>query len=354
MSETFKNSLLANTATVRDAFRRIEFSKGKIALVTDDAGRLVGTLTDGDLRRGLLRGHGLDDPALELMNTNPQVATDQETTQSILSKLKALRLRHLPVVDADGVLVKLVTFDELFDATPEPDVPNKVLLMAGGEGSRLRPLTENCPKPMLKVGSKPILETILGSFIEQGFSEFVISVNYMGDQIVRHFGDGSQWQVSIEYLQESEPLGTAGPIGLLDTKPEHTMIVMNGDILTKVDFRHMLSFHEEHGAEATMCIREFDFRVPFGTVDLSDHVVKGIREKPVYSFFVNAGIYVIDPPVIDMISPGERLDITDLFQKFMDRGGKVSAFPVHEYWMDIGQMDDFRQAQDEYDSLFSR
>jgi NDP-sugar pyrophosphorylase family protein len=223
--------------------------------------------------------------------------------------------------------------------------------MAGGLGERLRPLTDSCPKPMLHVGGKPILENILESFIDQGFCNFFISVNYMAEAIIDYFGDGSCWGVSINYLREDKRLGTAGALSLLPSTPEEPFFVMNGDLLTKIRFDSMLQFHKEHKAAATMAVREYDFQVPYGVVKMNGAQIQSIDEKPIHKFFVSAGIYLLAPEVMAHVPNGQHLDMPNLFEQTSSAGGVATAFPLREYWIDIGRLEEFEKAQNEWVGL---
>jgi NDP-sugar pyrophosphorylase family protein len=223
-----------------------------------------------------------------------------------------------------------------------------VVLMAGGKGERLRPLTADCPKPMLAIGGKPMLEIILQQCVEAGFKHFYLSVNYLKQQIIDHFGDGSHWGVEVRYLEEHSPLGTGGALGLLPQIPEHPLLVMNGDVLTRVDFKQLMNFHQEHAAEATMCVREHVTQIPYGVVQLNGTNVAGLEEKPLLSHFVNAGIYVLNPSVLALLEPHKACDMPNLLKRTKERGGQVSAFPIHEYWLDIGHPETLQQAHGEW------
>jgi NDP-sugar pyrophosphorylase family protein len=225
--------------------------------------------------------------------------------------------------------------------------------MAGGLGTRLLPLTADTPKPMLPVGGKPILETVISQFIKHGYSKFIISLNYKGDSIKNHFGDGSQMGAEITYLQEEQRMGTAGSLGLLPKFPKDPFFVMNADILTRVDFESLMDFHIMNGASATMCIREFGMEVPYGVVRLNRDTIVSIEEKPVQQFYVNAGIYVLEPKVLELIPKGQPLDMTSLFEKTVEKGWSTLSFPIREYWMDIGKHEDFDRANQDFNRLFS-
>lgn len=224
--------------------------------------------------------------------------------------------------------------------------------MAGGLGRRLQPLTNECPKPLLKVGGKPILEIILENFVEQGFNRFHIAVNYKAEMIESYFGNGSRWGIDLSYLREHERMGTAGALSLLPGGLTQPLIVMNGDLLTRINFRQLLSFHAEHHAQATMCVRDYDFQIPYGVVKIEKHRLTGIEEKPVHHCFVSAGIYVLQPDVISLIPRNTFFDMPDLFAEMIRQQKETAVFPIREYWLDIGRMDDFERAVGEYERHF--
>jgi dTDP-glucose pyrophosphorylase len=342
----WRDTLIAGSASIRDTIQRIDGNSMQIALVVDEAGRLLGTITDGDVRRGLLKGATLDDRASEIMNRSPTCAQSGENRDALLARMKAKSLHQLPVLDGDRRVVGLEVLDELLTAQRD----NWVVLMAGGRGVRLRPLTDDTPKPLLRVGAKPILETILEGFIEQGFRKFFLAVNYRADMVRAHFGDGSRWGIEIRYLNEEQPLGTAGALSLLPARPEAPLVVMNADLLTRVGFGHMLDFHRAHGAPATMGVREYGLQVPYGVVTISGHSIISIEEKPTQSFFVNAGIYVLSPEALEFVPAGRHYDMPDLFSDLIGRGRQPAVFPIREYWIDIGRMDDFERAAGELDA----
>lgn len=347
---SWKQTLVTSGTSLRDAIHVLDTGALQIVLVVDENNRLLGTVTDGDIRRGILKGVSLGEPASKIMNPSPTVARTGDDRQLILSVMQQKQLHHIPVVDEHGGLIGLEILDEIIQRRIRD---NPVVLMAGGLGSRLQPLTNNCPKPMLPVGNKPLLETILENFIEYGFHKFYISLNYMGEVIKAYFGDGSRWDVEIAYLEEDRKLGTAGALSLLPEKPSHPMLVMNGDVLTKVNFRQLLEFHLEHRAQATMCVREYDFQVPYGVVKIDKQRIIGVDEKPVQHFFVNAGIYVLDPSIMELIPQNAYYDMPSLFERLIQRGDETSAFPIREYWLDIGQLADYDRANGEFMQIFS-
>ncbi|CCQ75367.1 nucleotidyltransferase family protein [Magnetospira sp. QH-2] len=345
----WKNTLVLETATLGDAIRMLETSALQICLIVDKDDRLTGTVTDGDIRRGILRGFGLDRPIMDVACRDPLTWRPDGDPVELLQVMSERSVRQVPLVDGHGLVVGLTMREDLL--SPHP-LPNWVVLMAGGLGMRLRPMTEFTPKPLLKVGTKPLLESIIEAFAQQRFENFFLSVNYLADKIRDHCGDGSRWDVSIRYLEEQEKLGTAGALGLLPETPTHPVIVMNGDVLTKVNFRSLLEYHQEQKAMVTVCVREYDVQVPFGVVKLDDQRIASIVEKPVHSFFVNGGIYVLEPDLIARVEPGQPLDMPTLIDDAIGRGETVAAFPVREYWLDVGRVDDFLRAETEYRNEF--
>jgi NDP-sugar pyrophosphorylase family protein len=320
----------------------------QIALVIDAAGRLRGTISDGDVRRAMLRGVSLESPASSIMNGSPTVARPGEDRDALIATMRARQLHRIPVLDAEDRLVGLETLDELILPAQRD---NLVVLMAGGLGARLRPLTEDTPKPMLVIGKRPILETILLAFIESGFRRFYICVNYKAEMVMDYFGDGSRWSADIRYIREPDRMGTAGALGLLPEKPHKPVLVMNGDLLTKVNFASLLDFHEAHRAAGTMCVREYDLQVPYGVVKLNEHRLLSVEEKPVHRFFVNAGIYVLSPEALALIPEGP-CDMPSLFEDLVKAGRETAVFPIREYWLDIGHLADLEKAHGDFDSLF--
>ena len=317
----------------------------RIALVVDDNRKLLGTVTDGDIRRALIK-HTLMECAVEkVMNISPSTALFSDDPELIMSKMNSMGLLHIPLVDESYTLVGLETLQHLLD---KKKYDNPVFIMAGGFGTRLHPLTEKKPKPLLNIGNRPILEIIIRQFIDAGFYNFYISTHYKAEMIRDYFGDGSRWNVKIEYLYEDTPLGTAGSLGLLpDYFTKLPIIMMNADLLTKVDFGHLLDFHDKQDGLATMCIREYDFQVPYGVVNIENQYVASIEEKPIYKFFVNAGIYVLEPKLIKQIDGNSYLDMPFFFENQIAQGKKISVFPIHEYWLDIGRAEEYEKANQE-------
>lgn len=335
--------------TIREALEIIDEGGVQIAIVADDQDCLEGVVTDGDIRRGILEDLDLDTPVASVMNEDPITARPQEERQSLLDTMRARRIHQIPLVDGSGHVVGIEVLDDLL----EPEArPNPVVVMAGGLGTRLRPLTEDCPKPLLEVGEQPILETILEGFVAHGFRRFYVSVNYKAEMIEDYFGDGSDWNVDITYVHEEKRLGTAGPLSLLPDRPDETMIVMNGDLLTKLNYAHLLDFHREHGAFATMCVREHETQVPYGVIKTDDQYMEDIEEKPTERYFVNAGIYALESEALDYVPENEFFNMPDLFERLIDQGEEATVFPVREYWQDVGRRKDFDQVNGEYGEVF--
>ena len=316
----------------------------RIALVSDKNDMLLGTLTDGDIRRALINKLTMESHVKLVMNCNPITVNNNTESKEIISLMSSQGLLHMPIIDENGFLCGLETLHNLIE---KPKYDNPIFLMAGGFGTRLHPLTEHTPKPLLKVGLKPILENIIEQFIKYGFHNFYISTHFKSEQIMDYFKSGEKYDVNISYVHEDKPLGTAGSLGLLPKNlPDLPIIVMNGDILTRVDFNNLLNFHCENNTVATMCVREYDFQVPYGVIEIANHKIKKIEEKPIQSFFVNAGIYVLDKSLVNRMDGKSYLDMPDLLNKEINKGG-VSVFPVHEYWLDIGHLNEYEKANKE-------
>ena len=345
----WKDIAIRRDASIRDGLEVIDTGGIQIALVVDENAKLQGVVTDGDIRRGILQGVDLDASVTTVMNPDPVTASPDETRSRLIEMMKSRRIHQIPVVDTKGTVQAIKVLDKLLE--PEPR-PNPIMLMAGGLGTRLRPLTNDCPKPLLEVGDKPILETIIEGFTQHGFHRFYLSVNYKAGMIEEYFGDGSNWNAQIEYIREEKRLGTAGPLSLLPRQPDHPLIVMNGDLLTTLNFSQLMDFHEEQRADATMCVREYEVQVPYGVVETDDQRMTGLEEKPVHRHFVNAGIYVLNPDVLGHVPIDTFYDMPDLFETLVDNNQKATVFPVREYWQDVGQKEDFRRANSEYDEVF--
>ena len=341
----WKEALVLPHTSIQNAIQAIDRGAVQIVLVVDKQGKLLGTVTDGDIRRGILKGISMDAPVKRIMQCSPLTASVDDSREKILALMKNHLVHQIPIVNERQHVVGIEIVDHHLQ-TKKRD--NFVVLMAGGLGVRLRPLTDATPKPLLKVGNKPILENILQNFVNHGFYRFFISVNYKDQMVKQYFGKGAKWNVDIRYLDENKKLGTAGALGLLPKNPIDPIVVMNGDLLTSVNFQHLLNFHSEHKAIATMCIREYDFQVPYGVVALKNQTIARVDEKPVQRFFVNAGIYVLDPSVLKFIPPKISFDMPQLFDKLIEKELNTVGFPIREYWLDIGRIDDLDRAKQEF------
>jgi dTDP-glucose pyrophosphorylase/CBS domain-containing protein len=345
-----KGLFISPDQAIRAAMECVDRGACGIALVVDQERRLLGTITDGDVRRAILAGKDLESPVSVLLASKvstqyPKPVTAQlgANRETLLELLHKNVLRQLPVLDNDGKVVDLVMLDDLI---PTQDLPLQAVIMAGGLGTRLRPLTEDLPKPMLPVGGKPLMELVIEQLRQVGIRRVNVSTHYKPEKISDHFGDGSAFGVELNYVNEDKPLGTGGALGLID-KPRETMLVINGDILTQVDFRAMLAYHQEHRAVMTVAVKQYDIKVPYGVVECEGPRVCALKEKPQMHFLVNAGVYLLEPKVYEFIPNGDHFNMTDLIQWLLDSDHIVASFPIIEYWLDIGQLADYEQAQND-------
>ena len=347
--KNWEQTLIHAQTSLRQALGVINEARSQIALVVDGERRLLGTLSDGDVRRGLLGGLGLDDKVSAAMYREPTCARVTDSRDTILSMMRRQGFRQIPVIDDNKVVVGLEVLDDMLSLRIRD---NWVVIMAGGLGSRLQELTKDVPKPMLKVGSKPLLETIVESYIAQGFRRFYFAVNYKAEQIEAFFGDGSGLDVEIRYIREPQRMGTAGALSLLPRQPKQPIIVTNADLLTKVDFGQMLDRHVEANADATMAVRDYEMQVPFGVVREEEGRIHSIEEKPTQRFTVSAGIYVLSPHVLELVPRGTFFDMPSLFEAATRQGLHARCHRIHGYWLDIGRMPDYERANLEFFEVF--
>jgi dTDP-glucose pyrophosphorylase len=345
----WEQTLIGPTTTLREALATIDKAGCQIVLVVDEQRRLLGTLSDGDARRALLRGTHLSDAASVAMHRSPRKAHRDEPRAALLASMKQHGIHQLPLVDAHDVVVGLVVLDDLL--VPEQR-DNEIVVMAGGLGSRLRELTRDTPKPMLRVGSRPLLETIVLHFASQGFRRFSFAVNYRADQIEAHFGDGAAFGVEIRYLREEQRLGTAGALSLLPSAPTAPVLVTNADLLTKEDYGQMIDTHAASAAAATMGVRDYEMQVPFGVVNEAGGRVTSIDEKPTHRFLVSAGVAVLSPEAVALVPTGTAFDMPQLFETMLQRGLTVRSHRIDGYWIDIGRVADFERANADFDKVF--
>ena len=337
----WENTLISPNATLRDVIATLDKSALQISLVVDEDRRLLGTITDGDVRRALLHGQDLEASVASIMFAAPMVVGINIGRQMVLDLMRVNKIHQLPVVNDQTQIVGLHVWDEI--NTPKEHA-NTIVIMAGGFGKRMRPFTENCPKPMLEVAGRPILEHIVERAIADGFNRFVISLFYLPEVITDYFGDGSKWNCNISYVREASPLGTAGALSLLNPKPNKPFVVTNGDVLTDVSFSEMLEFHQANTATATMAVRQHELHNPFGVVHTEGINIIGFEEKPIQRSHVNAGVYVLNADALDLLKQDEICDMPTLFERLTTVGRSTIAYPMHEVWMDVGRPEDLAEA----------
>lgn len=345
MTIEIESLLIQQHFSLRDAMARIDAGGQGIVLLVDADHTFIRTITDGDLRRAILRGHGLDAQvadAIELGKRTAVTAPVGTAREDQLRLMLEAKVRHLPLLNPDRTVGDLVSTDTLHTE----QMSLQAVIMAGGFGTRLRPLTDHTPKPMLSVGGKPLMERTIESLQKAGINRINVTTHFMPEKIIQHFGTGQRFGVELNYVSEDQPLGTAGSLRLLQEIDE-PLLVMNGDILTNIDFRALLKFHREHSAALTVAVRQYEMQVPYGVIEARDGVVSGLREKPRLTFLVNAGIYLLEPSVLKQIPLGGRYDMTELISDLLAAGQTVVGFPVMEYWLDIGKHDDFQKAQED-------
>ena len=341
---------ISATSTIKKALSVIDSGAVKIALVIDADNKLLGTLSDGDIRRGLLRKKTLNDTVEDIYFKNPLTAKNGSSREDLLHLCSINKIGQVPIIDNDRKVLDLFVVDYVpFKKQHE----NHVVLMVGGLGTRLRPLTENTPKPMLEVGDKPILETIVKCFVDGGFTNITMCLGYKSNVIKDYFQDGTNFGAKIDYVIEEKRMGTAGALTLLKENINKPFFVMNGDLLTNVNFEKLLDFHESNKSIATMCVREHDIEVPYGVVNLDNEKIISIDEKPVHSFFVNAGIYLLDPECISLIPINKFYDMPSLFEELILNNKNIISFPLKGYWMDVGKISDYEKANTDHKNYFN-
>jgi dTDP-glucose pyrophosphorylase len=340
-TEVWIKAILPTDSSIRQAVQVLNESSLRIVLVTDDLGVLMGTISDGDIRRGLLKGLELDSSIDAVIHKNALVVPPELTREVVLQFMIANKLQQIPIVNEKMQVVGLHLWDEI----SIPNVRSNVMvIMAGGKGTRLHPQTENCPKPMLPINGKPILEHIIDRARVEGFSHFILAINYLGHMIEEYFGDGESFDVKIEYLREDSPLGTAGALSLLETVPNSPFIVTNGDVLTDIHYGELLDFHVQYNSTATMAVRIHEWQNPFGVVQTQGIEITGYEEKPISRTSINAGVYAMDPAALSFLTKSAPCDMPDLFKLIQDKGKRTVAYPVHERWLDVGRPDDLLTA----------
>ena len=344
-----QNIKLSKNASIEEALKVIGDGAMQIALVVDKSDKLIGTLTDGDIRRGLLKGLDLKSSIKSIIFKTPTIAKESDTKEMILKLAISKKLNHIPIIDESG---KVIGIQEISQLVMPNEKKNKVILMVGGLGERLGSLTKDTPKPMLKVGNKSILETIVENFKGYGYTNIVMCLNYKSEIIQDYFGDGSEFGVNIEYIVEEKRMGTAGALSLLKDNSKEPFFVMNGDLLTNVNFEKIHECYLLNNAQALMCVREYESQVPYGVINIENTKIVSVEEKPTQKFFVNAGIYMLNPEVLKYIPKNEFYNMTTLFEKLIDKDKNIISFPIDGYWLDIGRFEEYKKANEEYNEVF--
>lgn len=347
--KNWRDTVVKPDADIRDALRALNRGGQKIVLVCDDSDRLLAVVSDGDIRRGLLSDLNMNDPVSLVANTTPRIAQPGLTREKIKEILIGEELNVLPILDNEKRVIEL---HSLASISERPELENPVFIMAGGFGTRLKPLTDKCPKPMLPIGDKPILLLTIERMKHQGFRNFFISTHYLPEKIMNYFGDGRALGVNISYVHEEKPLGTGGALGLLPASlGEKALILLNGDVLTDLDFAELLESHEQKCADATMCLREHETSLAYGVVEAEEGSVKKMVEKPTYRHLINTGIYVLSHSCVRSVEKGQRIDLPSLLEQRISDDHVVNAYTFYGKWIDIGQMNDYLRAQSAFKTL---
>jgi dTDP-glucose pyrophosphorylase len=326
--------------TIKEVVNILDKVALRIVLVTDESDFLIGTISDGDVRRGLLKGLSLDSPIESIVKRNPIVVSSELSREKVLQIMTINKIQQVPLINERKEVVGLYSWNELNTPTIHS---NLFVIMAGGKGTRLHPQTINSPKPLLTLRGKPILEHIIDRAKNHGFNNFVIAIHYLGHMIQDHFGEGDKFGVKIRYLNESTPLGTAGALSLLDPKPNSTFIVTNGDVVTDINYAEILNFHQQNNASATMAVKGYEWQNPFGVVQTEGLEITGFEEKPITRSYVNAGVYVLEPSSLSFLKKSETCDMPTLLKRLKEKSNSLIAYPIHEPWLDIGRPEDLKK-----------
>lgn len=344
----WQQAILKTDASIGDAIRNLDQVGIKIVLICNEAGMLEGTVSDGDIRRGLLKGLDMNSPILSVTHRNPFVVPNNLSRETVMQLMVINKIQQIPVIDEERHVIGLHLWDEI--AAPASR-PNLMVIMAGGMGTRLRPFTENCPKPLLPVGGKPMLEHIIECAKLEGFTQFVLAIHYLGHMIEDYFVNGERLGVKIDYLREETPLGTAGALSLLNPVPDAPFVVTNGDVMTDIRYGELLDFHIRHAAAATMAVRVHEWQHPFGVVQMRGMDIIGFEEKPVARTHINAGVYALEPSALELLSNDASCDMPTLFERLQEQAKRTVAYPMHEPWLDVGRPDDLKKANNINSSL---
>jgi len=341
--EIWHQAIVPINSTIGDVISNLDTVAIKIVLVVDGRNKLIGTISDGDVRRGLLKGLDMSSPIANIVHQNPLVVPLEMGREMVKQLMEANKIQQIPIVDEQQKLVGLHLWDEI---TTQPSRPNMMVIMAGGKGTRLHPYTEDCPKPMVSVAGKPMLEHIIERGKHEGFNHFVLAIYHLGYMIENYFGNGEKLGVKINYLKEKKSLGTAGALSLLNPKPDARFVVTNGDVITDIKYSELLDFHNRYQATATMAVRIHELQHPYGVVRMKGVEIIGFEEKPIARSHINAGVYVLSPEVLDDLCTNKACDMPTLFERLQSKGKRNIAYPMHEPWLDVGKPDDLIFARD--------
>jgi dTDP-glucose pyrophosphorylase len=339
---SWQKTILSSTSTLQDAIISLNETALKIIIIVNQENTFLGTISDGDIRRGLLRDLSLSSPLTSIINKNSLVVPPNYPSENIQEMMRANKIHQIPIINENGSVMGLHLWDNFFEV---PELENEMIIMAGGKGSRLMPHTQNCPKPMVLVAGKPMLQHIIERAKAEGFKNFTISLYYLGHMIEDYFGDGHKFGVNIKYIKEKKPLGTAGALSLILPKLSQSFLVTNGDLLTDIKYRDLLDFHFHFNSDATMAVKSHEWQNPFGVVETNGIEIIGYKEKPVIKGNINAGVYVLSPQCLDELDFGEPCDMPTLFTKLQKKLKKTIAYPMHEPWLDVGRSEDLMTAR---------
>jgi dTDP-glucose pyrophosphorylase len=340
-NQTWKKTIICSNATIKEAIQILNEVGLRIAIVVSESGEFLGIISDGDIRRGMVKGFSLNDSIKKILKSKPLVASEGLSKEKVLQLMLDNKVHQIPILDSKNKIVGLHLWDEL---NLNPKRSNLFLIMAGGKGTRLMPFTEECPKSLVKIGDKPMIEHIIDRAKRFGYKNYIISIYHFGEMIKSYLGNGNRLNINLSYIQESSPLGTAGSLSLLSDKPKIPIIVTNGDVISDIDYGEILDFHMHNEAVATMAVTSYQWQNPFGVVNMDGIVISGFEEKPIIKSYINAGVYVLSPIVIDYLRPGVPCDMPELFERLRQDSKKIVAYPMHEPWLDVGRPIDLEKA----------
>jgi dTDP-glucose pyrophosphorylase len=343
----FQKLLIDKDLITIEALKVLDKGSYQFLMIVDSLNKLLGVITDGDIRRGLINGKNLNNKISEFMNKDFLSIKSNENIEEAYKLMYAKKIKQIPVIDEKGIIKDLI----LKDGENSIVLDNYIVIMAGGKGKRLYPMTKDCPKPMLKVSGKPMLEILLEQCISFGYKNFYISVNYLKESIINYFGDGKNLGINIKYLEEESPLGTAGALSLMKEIPQKPFLVINADVLTKFNLQKLLSYHIKNKSDATLCVREYNYQLPFGVVKTFKTELIEFKEKPSYKELINAGVYILNPEILKLLKKNKYLDMPELLMLAKENQFSINVCPIYEYWIDIGRRETLQKAHEEWDLL---